>query len=267
MFQSVNQSVIEFGDFGMEPAVGRVDGKIALISGGARGMGASHARALAAEGAAVVIGDLLEEEGRALAESIGERATFVRLDVTDEESWVAAVATTIERYGGLSVLINNAGIVNGNLITKFELAQWQSIIDINLTGTFLGIKAAAQAMIDTGPGSIINVSSVEGYRGSPGLHGYTATKFAVRGLTKSVALELAPHNIRANSVHPGLVRTPMTAGIPEDFLTIPLGRGCEPEEVSAMVLFLASDESSYCTGSEFVIDGGLLSGVPHKTFT
>lgn len=228
-------------------------------------MGAEHARVLAAEGAAVVIADVLDDEGAAVAEAIGDQATYVHLDVTDEGSWSRAVQATVERYGSLSVLVNNAGIVNGNLIHQYDVAQWRAILDVNLTGTFLGIRASVTAMTAAGGGSIVNVSSVEGFRGSPGLHGYTATKFAVRGLSKSAALELAPQNIRVNSIHPGFIRTPMTAGIPEDFLSIPLGRGAEPAEVSAMVLFLASDESSYCTGSEFVIDGGLLSGVPHRT--
>lgn len=228
-------------------------------------MGAEHARVLAAEGAAVVIADVLDDEGAAVADAIGDQATYVHLDVTDERSWSRAVQATVERYGSLSVLVNNAGIVNGNLIHQYDVAQWRAILDVNLTGTFLGIRASVTAMTAAGGGSIVNVSSVEGFRGSPGLHGYTATKFAVRGLSKSAALELAPQNIRVNSIHPGFIRTPMTAGIPEDFLSIPLGRGAEPAEVSAMVLFLASDESSYCTGSEFVIDGGLLSGVPHRT--
>jgi 3alpha(or 20beta)-hydroxysteroid dehydrogenase len=127
------------------------------------------------------------------------------------------------------------------------------------------MQAAVDPMIAAGGGSIINVSSVEGLRGSPGLHGYVASKWGVRGLAKSAALELAPHGIRVNSIHPGLIRTPMTAGIPEDLLTIPLGRGADPVEVSLFVLFLASDESSYATGAEFVIDGGLVTGVPHKT--
>jgi 3alpha(or 20beta)-hydroxysteroid dehydrogenase len=228
-------------------------------------MGAEHARVLAAEGAAVVIADVLDDEGAAVAEAIGDQATYVHLDVTDEHSWSRAVQATVERYGSLSILVNNAGIVNGNLIHQYEVAQWRAILDVNLTGTFLGIRAGVTAMAASGGGSIVNVSSVEGFRGSPGLHGYTATKFAVRGLSKSAALELAPQNIRVNSIHPGFIRTPMTAGIPEDFLSIPMGRGADPAEVSAMVLFLASDQSSYCTGSEFVVDGGLLSGVPHRT--
>ncbi|OHU25088.1 3-alpha-hydroxysteroid dehydrogenase [Mycobacteroides chelonae] len=245
--------------------MGRVTGKIALISGGARGMGAAHARALVDEGAHVVIGDLLDEAGQALAAGLGPSAHYVHLDVTDKQQWIDAVAATNTTFGPVNVLINNAGIANGNLLTDFELSEWQRILDINLTGTFLGCQAVAQTMIDNKAGSIINISSVEGYRGSPGLHGYTATKFAVRGLTKSVALELAPHGVRVNSVHPGLIRTDMTAGIPEDFLQIPLGRAADPAEVSALVLYLASDESSYSTAAEFLIDGGLIAGVPHKT--
>ncbi|MBF9523724.1 3-alpha-hydroxysteroid dehydrogenase [Mycobacterium sp. MHSD3] len=245
--------------------MGRVTGKIALISGGARGMGAAHARALVDEGAHVVIGDLLDEAGQALAADLGPSAHYVHLDVTDKQQWIDAVAATNTTFGPVNVLINNAGIANGNLLTDFELSEWQRILDINLTGTFLGCQAVAQTMIDNKTGSIINISSVEGYRGSPGLHGYTATKFAVRGLTKSVALELAPHGVRVNSVHPGLIRTDMTAGIPEDFLQIPLGRAADPAEVSALVLYLASDESSYSTAAEFLIDGGLIAGVPHKT--
>ncbi|MEV6137983.1 glucose 1-dehydrogenase [Nocardia sp. NPDC051990] len=247
--------------------MGRLTGKVALISGGARGMGAAHARALAAEDARVVLGDILDEEGAALAKEIGDSAAYVHLDVREKQQWQDAVAAAVQRFGALHVLVNNAGIVNGNLLVDFELSEWQKIIDINLTGTFLGMQAATPAMIEAGGGSVINISSVEGLRGSPGLHGYTATKFAVRGLTKSTALELAQYGIRVNSIHPGMIRTPMTEGIPEDFLQIPLGRAADPSEVSALVTYLASDESSYSTGTEFVIDGGLTVGVPHKTFS
>jgi 3alpha(or 20beta)-hydroxysteroid dehydrogenase len=244
--------------------MGRVDGKVAVISGGARGMGASHVRTLVGEGAKVVAADILDDEGKALADELGEAARFVHLDVTQPEQWKAAVDAAVGEFGRLDVLVNNAGIVNGNVLQKFELADWQRIIDVNLTGTFLGMQAAIEPMIAAGGGSIINISSVEGLRGSPWAHGYVASKFGVRGLTKSAALELAPHGIRVNSIHPGLIRTPMTAGIPEDFLTIPLGRAADPVEVSNFVLFLASNESSYATGSEFVVDGGLVAGVPHK---
>ena len=244
--------------------MGRVDGKVALISGGARGMGASHARLLVTEGAKVVIGDILDDEGKALADDLGDAARFVHLDVTQPDQWKAAVATAVQEFGKLNVLVNNAGIVNGSPLHKFDLTKWQQILDVNLTGTFLGMQVAVEPMIAAGGGSIINVSSIEGLRGAPWAHGYVASKWGVRGLAKSAALELASHNIRVNSIHPGLVRTPMTKNIPDDMVTIPLGRPADPIEVSTFVLFLASDESSYATGTEFVMDGGLVADVPHK---
>ncbi|WP_446223311.1 glucose 1-dehydrogenase [Nocardia sp. IBHARD005] len=246
--------------------MGRLAGKVAVISGGARGMGAAHARRFVAEGASVVIGDVLDDEGATVAKELGDAVAYRHLDVREPEQWAGSVAAAVEEFGGLHVLVNNAGIVNGNLLVDFALDEWQRIIDINLTGTFLGMQAAVPAMKAAGGGSIVNISSVEGMRGSPGLHGYTATKFAVRGLTKSTALELAPQGIRVNSVHPGFISTPMTEGIPSDFLQIPLARAAEADEVSALVAYLASDESSYSTGAEFVVDGGLTVGVPHKSF-
>jgi 3alpha(or 20beta)-hydroxysteroid dehydrogenase len=245
--------------------MGRVDDKVALISGGARGMGAAHARALIAEGARVVVGDILDGEGDKLAEDLGDAARFVHLDVTEPDQWQSAVETAVGAFGKLNVLVNNAGIVNSSSLQDFSLPDWQRIIDVNLTGTFLGMQAAVAPMIAAGGVSIVNVSSVEGVRGSPGLYGYVASKFGVRGLAKAAALELAEHNIRVNTVLPGLVRTRMTMGIPDDFLQIPLGRGAKSAEVAACVLYLASDESSYSTGADFVIDGGLTVGVPHKT--
>ncbi|WP_225731131.1 MULTISPECIES: glucose 1-dehydrogenase [unclassified Nocardia] len=248
--------------------MGRLTGKVALISGAARGMGAAHARAMVAEDARVVLSDVLDEEGTAVAKELGDNATYVHLDVREPEQWRAAVEEAVQRFGALNVLVNNAGIANGNLLADFELDKWQQIVDINLTGTFLGMQAGARAMIEAGDGgSIINISSVEGLRGTAGLHGYTATKFAVRGLTKSAALELAQYGIRVNSVHPGLITTTMTEKIPADLLQIPLGRAAAPTEVSALITFLASDESSYSTGAEFVIDGGLTVGIPYKQFS
>jgi 3alpha(or 20beta)-hydroxysteroid dehydrogenase len=244
--------------------MGRVDGKVALISGGARGMGASHARTLVAEGAKVVVGDILDDEGKALADELGDGARYVHLDVTQPDQWQAGVATAVQDFGKLNVLVNNAGIINGSPLQKFDLDKWRQILDVNLTGTFLGMRAAIEPMIAAGGGSIINVSSIEGLRGAPWAHGYVASKWGVRGLAKSAALELAPHNIRVNSIHPGLIRTPMTANIPDDMVMIPLGRPADPSEVSTFVLFLASDESSYATGAEFVMDGGLVADVPHK---
>jgi 3alpha(or 20beta)-hydroxysteroid dehydrogenase len=244
--------------------MGRVDGKVALISGGARGMGASHARLLVAEGAKVVIGDILDDEGKALADEIGEAARYVHLDVTQPDQWQSAVSVAVDEFGKLDVLVNNAGIVALAPLKKFDLAKWQNVIDVNLTGTFLGMQASVEPMIAAGRGSIINVSSIEGLRGAPFVHPYVASKWAVRGITKSAALELAPQNIRVNSIHPGFIRTPMTQHLPEDMVTIPLGRPADSIEVSTFVVFLASDESSYATGAEFVIDGGLVADVPHK---
>jgi 3alpha(or 20beta)-hydroxysteroid dehydrogenase len=244
--------------------MGRVDGKVALISGGARGMGAAHARVLVGEGAKVVIGDILDTEGKALADELGEAARYCHLDVTQPEDWQAAVATALNDFGTLNVLVNNAGIVALGQLGKFDLAKWQKVIDVNLTGTFLGIQAAVEPMKAAGGGSIINVSSIEGLRGAVMVHPYVASKWAVRGLSKSAALELAPHKIRVNSIHPGFIRTPMTKHLPDDMVTVPLGRPGDSNEVATFVLFLASDESSYATGAEFVMDGGLVNDVPHK---
>lgn len=244
--------------------MGRVAGKVALVSGGSRGIGAASARALVAEGASVVIGDILDEEGSALVKELGDAARYVHLDVTQPGDWAAAVQTTVTEFGKLDVLFNNAGIANGAMLQHFKLEKWQHIIDVNLTGPFLGMRAAADAMIAAGGGSIINTSSIEGLRGTPWAHGYVASKWGLRGLTKSVAMELAPHGIRVNSLHPGLIRTPITEGIPDDMVPIPLGRAGQPEDVASFVVFLASDESSYATGSEFVMDGGTVSQIPHK---
>ncbi len=246
--------------------MGRVDGKVALISGGARGMGEAHARLLVAEGAQVVIGDILDDQGKAVADDLGDAARYVHLDVTEPDQWQAAVSTAVGDFGKLNVLVNNAGIVNLGPLRTFDLSKWRQILDVNLTGTFLGMQAVVDPLTDAGGGSIINISSIEGIRGAPFVHGYVATKWAVRGLTKSAALELASQKIRVNSVHPGFIRTPMTKHLPDDMVTIPLGRPAESREIATFVVFLASDESSYATGSEFIIDGGLVTDVPHKSF-
>jgi 3alpha(or 20beta)-hydroxysteroid dehydrogenase len=244
--------------------MGRVDWKVALISGGARGMGASHARLLVAEGANVVIGDILDDDGQALADELGSAARYVHLDVTEPEQWTVAVATAVEEFGKLNILVNNAGIINYGPLKTFDLEKWRKVLDVNVTGTLLGIQAVVDPMTAAGGGSIINISSIEGLRGAPWVHGYVTSKWAVRGLTKSAALELAPNNIRVNSLHPGFIRTPMTAKLPHESLIIPLGRPGEAHDVSSFVLFLASDESSYATAAEFVIDGGLIADVPHR---
>jgi 3alpha(or 20beta)-hydroxysteroid dehydrogenase len=224
-------------------------------------MGAAHARKLIDEGAKVVIGDLLDEAGAATAAELGENARFVHLDVTKPEDWDAAVAVAVSEFGGLDVLVNNAGIVNFAPIEEYTLEQWNLIIAINLTGTFNGIKAAIPALKASGTGSIVNISSTAGLKGVAGIPGYTAAKFAVRGLTKEVAIDLGRYNIRANSIHPGNIRTPMTDGLEVDQSLVPLGRMGLAEELSNMVLFLASDESSFSTGAEFVADGGETAGI------
>jgi 3alpha(or 20beta)-hydroxysteroid dehydrogenase len=244
--------------------MGRVDGKVALISGGARNIGGASARMLVAEGASVVIGDLLDDEGNALADELGDAARFVHLDVTSDDDWRSAVDLTVSEFGRLDVLFNNAGIFNGGTLQRYESEQWQQMLDVNLTGAFLGMRAAADAMIAAGGGSIINTSSIEGLRGTPWAHGYVASKWGLRGLTKSVALELAPHGIRVNSLHPGRISTPATDAMPDDMIPIPLGRPGRPDEVATFVVFLASNESSFATGSEFVMDGGTITQIPTK---
>jgi 3alpha(or 20beta)-hydroxysteroid dehydrogenase len=244
--------------------MGRVDGKVVLISGGAQGMGAADAKMLVDEGAKVVIGDILDEKGEALAAELGDAVRYVHLDVTEADQWDAAVATAVDAFGTLNVLVNNAAIVALGKIGQFDMAKWQKVIDVNLTGTFLGMQAVVEQMKAAGGGSIINVSSIEGLRGAPMMHPYVASKWAVRGLAKSAAIELGKFKIRVNSIHPGFIRTPMTKYFPDDMVIAPLGRPGQPEEVSPFVVFLASDESSFATGAEFVIDGGLVTDVPHK---
>lgn len=235
-------------------------GKTALVSGGARGMGATHCRAIVKHGGRVVIGDILDDEGRALAEELGDAAEFVHLDVTISEEWDAAVAVAQEKFGGLNVLVNNAGIVAQGALEPGSRETWDSVLDVNLTGTYLGVVAAKDALIASAPSSIVNISSTSGFVGSPEMHAYVASKFGVRGLTKSVAEELGPHGVRANSVHPGPIRTAMIEGMDVDNVTGSLGRVGEPEEVSALVTYLASDESSFSTGAEFLADGGQIAG-------
>ncbi len=245
---------------------GRLEGKVALVSGAARGQGEAEARRFVAEGARVVIGDVLEAEGKAVADSLGEAATFVTLDVTDEESWQAAVRTAVEAYGGVHVLVNNAGILGAFAgIDALALDDYLKVVMVNQVGTFLGMKHVAKAMEASGGGSIVNISSIGGLRGIPFATAYVATKFAVRGMTKTAAMELGKRGIRVNSVHPGGVATDMTAAVGDDgtsrfYQRLPISRIGTPDDIANLVLFLASDESSYCTGQEFVIDGGSNAG-------
>ncbi len=245
----------------------RLAGKVALISGGARGMGAVEARLFAKEGARVVLGDVLEAEGKTVQEEIraaGGEATFVTLDVTREADWEGAVVTTERLYGRLDVVVNNAGIGGGNRIEDTTLEQWERIMAVNATGVFLGTRAAIPALRRAGGGSIVNISSQLGLVGTDNSSPqYQASKGAVRLLTKATAIQYAKEGIRANSVHPGPIVTAMTErrrADPEQhrlmLSRIPLGRYGRPEEVALGVLYLASDESSFVTGSELVIDGG-----------
>jgi 3alpha(or 20beta)-hydroxysteroid dehydrogenase len=220
---------------------------------------------LVREGAKVVIGDILDEEGQALADELGDSACYVHLDVSDADDWTAAVETALSRFGTLNVLVNNAGIVQVGPLKTLDVAKWQKVLDVNLTGPMLGTKAVIGPMVAAGGGSIINVSSIEGLRGAAYVHSYVASKWGLRGLTKSSALELASSNIRVNSIHPGFIRTPMTKHLPDDMVQAPLGRPGTPDEVAAFVVFLASDESSFSTGSEYVVDGGLVTDVPHRS--
>jgi len=248
----------------------RLKDKVVLVSGGASGIGAETARLVLREGGKAVLADRDETKGRALATELGKSALFVPLDVTQEPAWQKAVATAVETYGGLHGLLNSAGVGVRNSIEDCSLEDYRRVNDINSMGTFLGCKHAVPAMKKSGGGSIVNISSVLGLRGSSYAMAYCASKGAVRALTKNVALYCAQmkYNIRCNSVHPGYIDTPMVAprlSQPVDNMTgrqwleelHPLGRLGQPEEVAAMILFLLSDESSFSTGSEFVCDGGL----------
>jgi len=240
----------------------RLDGKVALVTGAARGIGAAIASEMAAEGAKVVIGDVLERDGEALAARIGGAARYAHLDVTKPEDWEAAVAAAVEAFGKLDVLVNNAGIANYGPIEQYTRADWDRIIAINLTGVFNGIKAAIPELINAGRGSIVNVSSIAGLRGEAGLPGYVASKWGVRGLTKAAALDLARYGIRVNSIHPGVVRTPLNAEGPQLATShVAMDRVGDPREIASLAVFLASDESSFSTGSEFIADGGETAGM------
>lgn len=240
--------------------MGRMDGKVALITGGARGQGEAEGRLFRDEGAEVVLTDVLAAEGGALATEIG--ATFIEHDVTDEAAWQGVAKQVMADHGRVDVLINNAGIFRMAGLNETDRALWDSMIAINQTGVFLGMQAISPAMIEQGSGSIINISSIAGLRGAGTAFAYGASKWAVRGMTRSAAQELAPHGVRVNSIHPGIIDTPMAqefdrVGV-RDLVTerIPMGHLADASEVAKLALFLASDDSTYCTGSEFIVDGG-----------
>jgi 3alpha(or 20beta)-hydroxysteroid dehydrogenase len=244
----------------------RLEGKVAIITGAAQGMGAAHARRFVAEGASVVITDINREAGEALAAELGDAAMFHALDVADDGSWREVVAAARARFGPVTVLVNNAGILGpGKLCAELDEADFLKVCAINQTAVFLAAKHVIPAMIEAGGGSIVNISSISGIvaiYGTPNV-AYAASKFAVRGITKQVAIEYGKQGIRANSVHPGYIRTPMmTAALDEDQIkvasgSVPIGRVGEVEDVSNLVVFLASDESTFITGTEHIIDGGL----------
>jgi len=236
-------------------------GKVAIVTGAARGIGAQCATALAAGGAQVVVADVLESEGRATADTLGASGCFVALDVTEASAWSAAVTAAEATFGPVSILVNNAGIfVTGDVESASE-EDLRRTFEVNQLGVFLGMRAVVASMRAAGGGSIVNVSSSAGIVGVPDAIAYSSSKWAVRGLTRGAALDLAPSGIRVNSVHPGIVDTPIFDGFPRAALdaitaTLPMPRLGQPQEIAALVAFLASDEASFCTGSEFLADGG-----------
>jgi 3alpha(or 20beta)-hydroxysteroid dehydrogenase len=249
-----------------EPAAGRLAGKVALISGAARGQGEAEARLFVSEGAKVVLGDVLDDQGRCVASDLGDMAVYRHHDVTSEADWADIVTAGVERFGRIDVLVNNAGVFSVIPMLDTTLEEYRRVTDINQVGTFLGMKAVAPVMIEQGDGgSIVNISSVAGLRGAAGCFAYGASKWAVRGMTKGAARELAAHRIRVNSVHPGLVSTTMLEvfdrkGTRDQLVNIvPIGEESGPEEIARLVLFLASDDSRHSTGAEFVVDGGMMA--------
>jgi 3alpha(or 20beta)-hydroxysteroid dehydrogenase len=234
---------------------------VVLVTGAASGSGAAHARAFIAAGARVVLGDVLDEQGTALAGELGERARYVHLDVSQEPHWAEAIAATEQAFGIVTVLVNNAGVVHDAPLTDYELADWHRVLDINLTGVFLGMKHVAPGMKSLRRGSIINVSSVMGQRGAAHSYSYVASKWGIRGLTRSAAIELGGYGVRVNTVLPGFIQTAMTAADDPADLEIPLRRSATPEELAPTMLFLASDASSFMTAAELDVNGGQLANI------
>ena len=245
-----------------------LDGRVALVTGAARGQGEAEVRLLIERGARVVLADVLDGECSGVAETMGSAAVAVHLDVTDSAQWQSAVATAVERFGGLDILVNNAGILRTGSIETMTEDNFMTVVRVNQFGCFLGMQAVIPALRASGNASIVNVSSLAGMTGVAGVVAYGASKWAIRGMTKTAALELGHDGIRVNSVHPGSIDTPMVrAGfehldVDAIHAALPVGRQGRVEDVAEMVAFLASDASAYCTGSEFVVDGGSLAGRP-----
>ncbi|WP_156681313.1 glucose 1-dehydrogenase [Sphingomonas profundi] len=246
----------------------RLEGKVAIVTGGARGQGEATARLFVREGASVIIADVLADAGQALASDLGGKAHFAALDVRDEEAWQQVVDDAMARFGPVNVLINNAAITFYSAVEETAKADLERVLAINLVGTFMGMKAVIPGMKAAGGGAIVNISSVNGLRGTAGMAAYDASKWGVRGISKAAALELAPWKIRVNSVHPGAIDTPMlnpdgaldSAQMARDY-AIAYGRVGEPDEVGHASLFLASDDASYITGAELAVDGAWSSGL------
>jgi 3alpha(or 20beta)-hydroxysteroid dehydrogenase len=248
---------------------GRLRGKVALITGGASGQGEAEAKLFASQGAQVIVSDVNDDEGKAVAHAIGDAAQYIHLDVAVYDQWLDAVREVEQRFGRLDVLVNNAGMgVGPYRVDEIDLAAHHRMFDVNVHGVFYGIRTCLPLLKASGNASVINTSSIDGIAGVLGMSSYAATKFAVTGITKSVAIDLGPFGIRVNSIHPGVIATPMVRNAPEatqrrlDVLMArqPIPRAGTAEEIAKLALFLASDDSSYCTGAEFVIDGGHLAG-------
>ncbi|MEU2453661.1 glucose 1-dehydrogenase [Streptomyces sp. NPDC012765] len=237
----------------------RLEGKVVVITGAGRGQGAAEARLCARAGARVVVTDVREDEGRAVAAELGDRGLYVRHDVADPESWAIVVKEAVRAFGTVSALVNNAALWRTAHVERQRLDEFEALLRVNLLGPFLGIQAVAPVLRAGGGGSIVNISSTAGLVGIPGHAAYGSTKFGLRGLTRSAALDLGADRIRVNSVHPGAIDTPMVAEAVagRDWSHVPLGRIGRPEEVGELVLFLCSDASSYITGTEFTVDGGM----------
>lgn len=252
----------------------RLESEVAIVTGGARGLGRAIAEAYVAEGARVCVADVRIELAQRVAEALGADAIALELDVTDEQSWNLAIGACGQAFGSVSVLVNNAGLAEGAAIDDTTLESYRRVTEVNQTGVFLGMKSVIPAMKRVGHGSIINMSSIDGLVGSPRIISYIASKWAVRGMTKAVAMEMGPYSIRVNSIHPGHVVTELGLrdGVDSSIITAmveehtarhaPMQRTGTPQEIAAMAVFLASNESSYCTGAEFVVDGGFTAGYP-----
>lgn len=245
-------------------STGRLEGRVAIITGAARGQGAAEAELFAAEGAQVVVADVLDDEGQDVARRIGSAAVYHHLDVRSEDGWHSVVAATEQRLGKIDIVVNNAGITQFGPMLDTSLADYMSVIEVNQVGCFLGLVIGGAALARAGGGSIVNISSTAGLEGTQMCIAYTASKHAITGMTKTAAIELGPLGIRVNSVHPGGVDTAMIGLTDEARATgfgfLPVGRVAEPAEIAKAVLFLASDDSSYCTGTSLLIDGGSLAG-------